>query len=411
VQSFGGGTWIEPEVESEEPFGRNAMAMMPDGTLQMVSAGNVDTAFTIPAMTPGGTRGTLSAGRDRVLRFHLPAEPEALLALYRAPVLKGTPVAADALPIDAEEVGGRSVSRARDYHEVAWAMGPFRAAILDDDSPNNPREDDNLSVMAFWASSEGDKDHHISRRDFNGPQATFEAIKEKIGDGIILPVIVYEHSDVSFHLGSYNGPDARWDSRPAGFMYVGIGKIHEEFGVEELDEKTREAVIEGMRTELKEYENYVRNNAHGFVVEKPDGTAQDTCWGYLGDVDESSVREVALESLEGSYRNWSENLASPALLLDEEPDPALGDGALVPRAVLGVLNPADEEQHRIVILHPGEPGDGIDTWTLKIISDAPENERSPAHGVEIEIGGDFEAALKKAKLLAYQILRSDYPTD
>lgn len=291
-------------------------------------------------------------------------------------VLTGRPIKLEPVALKGvDEVGGIDVSTCRTYREAVWGLGHFRAALVDDHTPMNPRDGDNLTTLSLWSRDyEGDKEHQILPHQFEGPQAVYESIKAKIGDGIILPVYIYEHSDIAFKLGKFTGPDAQWDSRPAGFMFVSMETIREEYGVEVLDDEIREKVLEAMKGELQDYEDYVRCNAYGFVVDAGQGSVQvESCYGFLGDPADSDVETEAHAALQRAYDAWAEE-RGVRVLLDDEIEP----GGVV-KAVVGV-SVEGGDQYRVAVLNP-EPG----VCQVQVSHDVPPEARDDNDGFTVTL--------------------------
>lgn len=179
--------------------------------------------------------------------------------------------------------------------------------IHSDEDPQNPRDWDNLSVMAFFHDryNIGDKDHGIDHKDFCGWEEMREWIERKMDGAIIVPVRMYDHSGIAFAMpeplvrgqvmpslgpeGNYSYPfTCPWDSGQVGFMYVTRAKLIEEYGND--GEEARQKALNCMKGELEVYNQYVGNDVWGYIFrDKPcetcggEGEETDSCWGFFGD--------------------------------------------------------------------------------------------------------------------------------
>lgn len=101
-----------------------------------------------------------------------------------------------------------------------------------------------------------------------------DEIKEGLEDGSLIgaPIFAYVHGEATISMGS--GFSCPWDSGQSGFVYTERKKALEEFS-------TEEAVLECLESEVKIFDNYLRGDVFGWVVEK-NGEEVDSCWGFYG---------------------------------------------------------------------------------------------------------------------------------
>lgn len=198
-------------------------------------------------------------------------------------------------------------------HEEKSEDGFFTLKIVQDDDPLNPRTDqDNLGRMVCFHSRYdlGDKDHYdlpegfsylfdddgkrldSEGRDKDGnfmnvicyvsgcgkfsepsDAKMFLEVIEK-GGGLVLPLYLYDHSGITMSTGSFSCP---WDSGTVGFIYMLKETIDENW---DGDEEKAKACLEA---EVKEYDQFIRNDVWRYVVEDEDGETVDSCGGYFGD--------------------------------------------------------------------------------------------------------------------------------
>lgn len=201
-----------------------------------------------------------------------------------------------------------------------------RVRILTDTNPMDPREWDNAGRMICWHGryNLGDK-HEYGCDDFFRQLAfevnpdleeyverlesevwnrlydytasfdrTNELISTKVNDLIesavrdgyvILPLYLMDHSGISMSTGSFGCP---WDSGQVGYIICDNETIKREWdGDRDLAEKWLES-------EVSVYDEYIRGNVYGFIVEETiefdedgepvwdDPDELDSCWGFYG---------------------------------------------------------------------------------------------------------------------------------
>lgn len=158
-----------------------------------------------------------------------------------------------------------------------------------DNSPLNPRSDDNIGNMfcEHRRYDLGDKHSYVAR-DFNSWDDFKAKIEEDYDVALIYPLFIYDHSGLRIKIGSFND---RWDGGQVGFIFVTKEKIKDIYGEpEDLMEdvlknylKKAKVVIEG---EVETYDNYISGDVYCTVVEKFDENKvrvdYDIVGGYYG---------------------------------------------------------------------------------------------------------------------------------
>lgn len=152
--------------------------------------------------------------------------------------------------------------------------------VYPDPIPDNPRDDDNLGRLAFNDRRlRGDEVDDLAR-------STGERKEIIAAGGLVFPVLVHEHSGLSFRLRDGNAPGYPftdpWDTRCAGVMTATAESIRRFFGVEEITGEIRERAKDGLRSELRRYEDYCNGAVYGFRNYAADWCESDDCWGFFG---------------------------------------------------------------------------------------------------------------------------------
>lgn len=120
-----------------------------------------------------------------------------------------------------------------------------------------------------------------------------EYAKKERGATVVLPLGLIDHSGISMYVGSGAHPyDAGgWDSGQVGVIFDTPETR------EELTDQSPEKIEACLREEVEIYDQFLRGEVYGYVVETKDGEHVDSCWGFLGDLDEY-VKPQANEAAE-----------------------------------------------------------------------------------------------------------------
>ena len=164
----------------------------------------------------------------------------------------------------------------------------YRLSIYHEDSPESPREWDNLAIMVCFHNNYnlGDKDHGYSKKDFDSWKELCEQIVKDHEPVVIKPVYMYDHSGITLSTGEFS---CKWDSGQVGFIFVSKERCVSEYGVvnpESIERAT--SVLDG---EFRTYNEYAKGNVYGFKLEEKIKCGEcghveynelDSCWGFYG---------------------------------------------------------------------------------------------------------------------------------
>ena len=147
--------------------------------------------------------------------------------------------------------------------------------IYADELAESPREWDCLGLMSCFHRRYSLGDKH---------SMTVEEVQAVIQreDVISLPLYLYDHSGITMNTTGFSCP---WDSGQVGFIYVTKDKVRKEYGKKAVSAKLKAKVLEYLRGEVKTYDDFIRGNVYGYVIEGRDGKHVDSCWGFFGDYD------------------------------------------------------------------------------------------------------------------------------
>ena len=205
--------------------------------------------------------------------------------------------------------------------------------IVTDDTPESPREWDNLGTMACWHRRyslgdvqpkcdiqtyladligwDDDKQQAVYDYWFGKGSGTYteihegarikleERIQEEFDKQFIsLPLHLYDHSGLTMSTGGFSCP---WDSGQVGFIYISRAKVREEFHIKRVTRFWEERIAGYLKGEVETYDQYLTGDVWGFrLYEVPEGV----------DPGELSEEEVeALEEVESCYGFFGEDAA------------------------------------------------------------------------------------------------------
>ena len=186
-------------------------------------------------------------------------------------------------------------------------VGGLIVRVVYDDSPSNPREDDNLSVIygqhRRYTIGDGEPPaDELRALNRGGIRLLARYLRLCKGALAITGVGMYDHSGVSYYpvevgsRGTHAFDSAGWDSGTVGYAYVTKARA-DEMGspYDSLDRQ--------MAAEIAEYSAWANGEVYGYEVIRPCADAHhaedgddlaeiadcphsdtlDSCWGFIGE--------------------------------------------------------------------------------------------------------------------------------
>lgn len=174
-----------------------------------------------------------------------------------------------------------------------FKVGPLEVTIGHDDEPGsgNPRQWDQLGTMTCWHP-----DYILGDEQFKAPNGRgaietpadpqgFQSL-EHLGRYLslmkeaicVLPLYLYDHSGITINVGKagdYGFDSAGWDSTDVGFIWTTKARV-EELGAPEKD------IEKQLRTEVEEYDSYLRGEVYEYAITNEDGETIAGCGGMIG---------------------------------------------------------------------------------------------------------------------------------
>lgn len=116
---------------------------------------------------------------------------------------------------------------------------------------------------------------------------------------VILPVFMYDHSGLSFKIGSFQGMlpqgHAEFDSGQVGYIFVSREKAVKEYGCKRFSKKQVEIITNVLKGEIEEYTSWVNGYIYWYRIEDDAGEYIDSCGGYT---DMKTLREDAISVID-----------------------------------------------------------------------------------------------------------------
>jgi len=110
-----------------------------------------------------------------------------------------------------------------------------------------------------------------------------EELDLKLNDVVYLPIYAYLHGGITIKHSPYL---CSWDSGQIGYHYVTKEDIRKEYNVINVTKKIKDRVINVLENELKVYRAYLEGNCYGFIVKDNEDNIVDSCWGFIGDLED-----------------------------------------------------------------------------------------------------------------------------
>lgn len=167
----------------------------------------------------------------------------------------------------------------------------------------DPRENTNVGTFVHWHRNYELGDRKLDSQEDEamrrgGLNLLVRYLKLCRGATCVIPVGMIDHSGISVYAGggTHWSDSAGWDSGTVGVIYD-TPESREETGV------SNEEIERILRTEIEEYDKFVRGEIYGYEV--GDDRLRESCWGFLGlDV----VREEAKQAADAIAEDYSRKL-------------------------------------------------------------------------------------------------------
>jgi hypothetical protein len=154
--------------------------------------------------------------------------------------------------------------------------------VIQDESPESPREWDNLGTMICFHGRYNLGDKH----DFSREEAQKFLKSKEIC--LSLPLYIYDHSGITMSTSPFG---CRFDSMCVGFTYVTKEQVRKEYNVKRINKELIEKVTNILENEVKTYDQYLTGDIYGYKIFKvtecelghEHKEELDSCWGFYGE--------------------------------------------------------------------------------------------------------------------------------
>ena len=187
--------------------------------------------------------------------------------------------------------------------------GDYRITIYQDDDPQNPLDDDNLGTLVHWHTRYDLGDRRAEEVEMDalrrgGWPLLARYLRATEGAVGLMPVSLLDHSGLHVWVGGgpHQSDTAGWDSGSVGFIYTTPER-------QEIIGTANEHVERCLTDEVETYDQYLRGDVYGYVVERivscdhGDEHVEhvDSCWGFYGS-DMDYCKSEARAALPASVR-------------------------------------------------------------------------------------------------------------
>jgi hypothetical protein len=123
----------------------------------------------------------------------------------------------------------------------------------------------------------GDEDPETEK---HGSWADVESsLREKHDIVAMTRVFLYEHTGITISTTPFQSP---WDSGCVGIAYVAEEDVPD-YEDSKYDRPDDDTIAEWIEDRVTQYDQYLRNEVYGYVVEDEDGAELNRCSGFYGD--------------------------------------------------------------------------------------------------------------------------------
>lgn len=156
--------------------------------------------------------------------------------------------------------------------------------IEQDPDSESPRLDEYTlgKMICFHSRYNLGDEHDINVNDFNGWDEMKAHLIKNCDADVILPLYLYDHSGITIATTPFSCP---WDSGQVGFIYMDRDTILKEApgNPKILTPKAKAWAYDDLQSEVDTYDQYLRDDIWGYVIEDEDGKTVDSCWGIYGE--------------------------------------------------------------------------------------------------------------------------------
>jgi hypothetical protein len=180
-------------------------------------------------------------------------------------------------------------------------MKKYSYEVTQDDSPDSPREWDNVTTMICFHNRYNIGDEHDYKSDnFNG----WDELKEQIeADNEVLaiqPLYMYDHSGITISTSPFG---CQWDSGQIGWVFITRKQLKLLCGDQDIRAERLNDIID---SEVKTYDQYLTGEVYSYEVYESETcdlgcehkTMVESCCGFYDEADCESEAKALVEQYE-----------------------------------------------------------------------------------------------------------------
>ena len=171
-----------------------------------------------------------------------------------------------------------------------------------DESPNDPREDCNLTKMVCFHNRYrlGD-DHDLKSDDFDGWDEMEKYITRTEDPIVIKSLYLYNHGGITISTRPFGD---RWDSGQIGFVFIRKEDVRNNFLIKRCGQRITERCDVLLEGEVETYDKYLRGEIYGYEIGKINKDGYEEGLERCGDyIDEEQCVHDGMVSLEWFKKN------------------------------------------------------------------------------------------------------------
>lgn len=183
----------------------------------------------------------------------------------------------------------------------SFAHKGYTVNIAHDEIQGNPFDECNLGTFVAFHKryNLGTTQDTYKNENYNSWSELKKDIIKRENPVVILPVFMYDHSGLSFKIGSFQGllpqGHAEFDSGQVGYIFVSREKAVGEYGCKRFSKKQVEIITNVLKGEIKEYTAWVNGWIYCYRIEDDAGKYIDSGRGYT---DMDTLREDAISVID-----------------------------------------------------------------------------------------------------------------
>lgn len=172
---------------------------------------------------------------------------------------------------------------------------------LGDDSPQKQRSEMYLyEILQEWYSEEWIEEHY---QDMDTSEFITWAIEQLEKHAIVLPLVLLDHSGLWMQTGnSFSCDPGGWDTSRVGFIYITNSQALKEMQWKRLTKKRREKIEDYLSGEVETYSQYLSGDVYGYQIEPKESNnieCDDSCWGFYGyEWEKNGLQEYAYNAID-----------------------------------------------------------------------------------------------------------------